>query len=552
MMHRRSGISVVVGLIGLVKPMLFIMLLAILMGVIGNLASIFLTILGGEALLNIFNGDHSKVMTLFIFIGLFAFSRGFLRYAEQASNHYIAFKLLALIRDKVFAQLRKLAPAKLDGKEKGNLISVLTSDVELLEVFYAHTISPVMIALIVSIILVIYIGKFHILLGIVALCAYVSVGLILPFITSKLSNQAGMDYRNQFGELNTYVLESIHGLNIVDQYDMGNTHLKQMKEQTIKLNDLNKKLKKVEGISSALSEVVILFFSFAMFFIAYYLYMQQQISIGGVLISTIALMSSFGPVNALSALANNLAITFASGERVLSLLEESANIEEVNEGIDETFENLNVDHIAFAYDDELILDDLDLTLENNKIYGIQGKSGSGKSTLLKLLMRFYDVNKGKIIVNQRDIKKWKTASLRDNESYVTQETYLFDDTIMNNVRLANVNASDEEVITACKKANLHDFIMTLKDNYQTQIGALANSLSGGERQRIGLARAFLHKGQLILLDEPTSNLDSLNEAIIMKSLKENAEDKTILIVSHRESSMKICDEVIPMVNGRNS
>lgn len=551
-MNRRSGIQVVAGLIGLVKPMLLIMLLAILMGVIGNLASIFLTILGGEALLNIFNGDSSSVTTLFILIALFAFSRGFLRYAEQASNHYIAFKLLALIRDKVFAQLRKLAPAKLDGKEKGNLISMLTSDVELLEVFYAHTISPVMIALFVSIILVIYIGRFHIVLGIVAFLAYVSVGLILPFITSNLSNQAGMDYRNQFGELNTYVLESIHGLKIVDQYAMGKTHLKEMKEQTIKLNELNKKLKKVEGISSALSEVVILCFSFAMFFIAYYLYSQNEISVGCVLISTIALMSSFGPVNALSALANNLAITFASGERVLSLLEESANIEEVKEGIDESFTNLNVDHVSFAYDDELILDDIQLSLDANKIYGIQGKSGSGKSTLLKLLMRFYDVNKGSIGINSKDIKTWKTTSLRNNESYVTQETYLFDDTIMNNVRLANVNASDEDVINACKKANLHDFIMTLKDNYQTQIGALANSLSGGERQRIGLARAFLHEGQLILLDEPTSNLDSLNEAIIMKSLKENAEDKTILIVSHRESSMKICDEVIPMANGRNS
>lgn len=551
-MNRRSGIQVVAGLIGLVKPMLLIMLLAILMGVIGNLASIFLTILGGEALLNIFNGDSSSVTTLFILIALFAFSRGFLRYAEQASNHYIAFKLLALIRDKVFAQLRKLAPAKLDGKEKGNLISMLTSDVELLEVFYAHTISPVMIALFVSIILVIYIGRLHFVLGIVAFLAYVSVGLILPFITSKLSNQAGMDYRNQFGELNTYVLESIHGLKIVDQYAMGKTHLKEMKEQTIKLNELNKKLKKVEGISSALSEVVILCFSFTMFFIAYYLYVRNELNVGGVLISTIALMSSFGPVNALSALANNLAITFASGERVLSLLEESANIEEVKEGIDESFTNLNVDHVSFAYDDELILDDIQLSLEANKIYGIQGKSGSGKSTLLKLLMRFYDVNNGSIQINHKDIKAWKTTSLRNNESYVTQETYLFDDTIMNNVRLANVNASDEQVINACKKANLHDFIMTLKDNYQTQIGALANSLSGGERQRIGLARAFLHEGQLILLDEPTSNLDSLNEAIIMKSLKENAEDKTILIVSHRESSMKICDEVIPMANGRNS
>lgn len=551
-MNRRSGIQVVAGLIGLIKPMLLVMLLAIFMGVIGNLASIFITVLGGEALYHIFQKEYSQIITLFILIGLYAFSRGILRYAEQASNHYIAFKLLALIRDKVFAQLRRLAPAKLDGKEKGNLISVLTSDVELLEVFYAHTISPVMIAIIVSLILVVYIANYHIILGIIAFIAYISVGLCLPFFISKLSNQSGMDYRNRFGELNSYVLESIQGLKIISQYDRGKQHIDEMKKQSRQLNDLNKKLKRMEGISFGASELLILLFSFAMFFTGYYLYLQNELSVGGILVTTIALMSSFGPVNALSALANNLAITFASGERVLSLLEESASMEEVEVGVSEQFNNLKVDHVSFAYEEEQILDDINMTLTNNKIYGIKGKSGSGKSTLLKLIMRFYDVDKGRIQMNQKDIQSWQTASLRNNESYVTQETYLFDDTIMNNVKLANLNASEEEVKEACKKANLHDFIMTLKDDYQTQIGSLANSLSGGERQRIGIARAFLHNSNLLLLDEPTSNLDSLNEAIIMQSLKENATDKTVLIVSHRESSMKICDEVFQMAESRNS
>lgn len=370
-MHRRSGIKIVASLIGLVKPMLPIMLLAVLLGVIGNLASIFITVLGGEALYAIFTQKIDSLSILFLLIIIFAFSRGFLRYGEQASNHYIAFKLLASIRDQVFAQLRKLAPAKLDGKDKGNLISTLTSDVELLEVFYAHTISPVMIAMIVSLILIIYIAQFHILLAAIALMAYISVGIILPCITSKLSNQAGMAYRNQFGALNSYVLESIHGSNIVDQFHMGKHHLDEMRKQGQALNLLNKQLRKAEGISSALSDAMILLFSFTMFFISYYLYLQNAVSLHAVLIATIAMMSSFGPVNALSALANNLAITFASGERILSLLEERAIVSEKTSGIDESFRILDVENASFAYDKELILNDVNIHFKEHQIYGIQ-------------------------------------------------------------------------------------------------------------------------------------------------------------------------------------
>lgn len=551
-MSRRNGLQIVIKLIALIKGMRVIMSLAILMGVLGNLASIFITILAGVSLLTINEGDISKLTSLLFLIGLFAVSRGILRYIEQASNHFIAFKLLALIRDKVFFQLRKLAPAKLDGKEKGNLIATLTSDVELLEVFYAHTISPVMIALIVSMILVIYLAQFHFILAFIALLAYISIGFILPFIVAKLSRQSGMAYREHFGELNSYVMESIHGLKIVDQYAMGGWHLNEIKLRSNELNDLNKNLKKVEGITSAFTEIIILLFSFTMFFVACYLYTINELGLDGILIATIAMMSSFGPVNALSSLANNLAITFASGERVLNLLEECANVEEVEVGHEETFTKVAMNRVSFAYEEERILDNIDLTLNQNKIYGIKGKSGSGKSTVLKLLMRFYDVNKGEISMNHENIKSWKTSSLRDNEGYVSQETYLFNDTFMNNIKIANIEASDEAVIAACQKANLHNFVMSLKDGYHTQIDSLQNTLSGGERQRVGLARAFLHDGELLLLDEPTSNLDSLNEAIIMKSLKENAANKTLLIVSHRESSLKICDEVIQMAKERKS
>lgn len=551
-MPRRSGFKIALGLIGLVKSMMLVMMGAIFLGVLGYLAAIFINILGGEVFVRILNNDMSDLTPLFILIGLCAISRGFLRYGEQASNHYIAFKLLAMIRDQVFAKLKTLAPAKLDGKDKGNLISLLTSDVELLEVFYAHTISPVAIAFLVSLIMILYLSRLHILLAFIVLAAYVSIGIILPFVTSKIINKPGMEYRNHFADLNAYVLESIQGWKVIDAFHIGEKRMNRMMDQTKKLNHWNEKLKKGEGISSLLTNMMILFFSFGMFVMAYGLHAHGALGMNEVILATIAMMSSFGPVTALSALANNLAITFASGERVLALLEEEPQLKENETGIDEKLNNTDMKDVDFAYDDEQILKQVSLQLNENKIYGISGKSGSGKSTLLKLFMRFYDVDSGEISINNQDIRLWKTSALRDNESYVTQETYLFDDTIKNNVRVARWEASDDEIIEACKKANLHEFIQSLPDGYDTRIGSLTNSLSGGERQRVGLARAFLHHASLMLLDEPTSNLDSLNEAIILKALKENAKDQKVLIVSHRASSLAIADEVYEMKEERKS
>lgn len=551
-MNRRSGIKIVIGLIGLVRSMIPIMLAAIFLGVIGYLASIFLTILAGQAMYFIFIKDFAQLKTIGIWILICGISRGFLRYGEQASNHYIAFKLLAMIRDQVFGKLRKLAPAKLDGKEKGNLISMLTSDVELLEVFYAHTISPVMIALFVSLIMVIFLYQYHPLLALIAFVGYICVGIVLPIITSKQGKDDGMKEREKFGALNSYVLESIYGLKEVDQFDRGQDRLDRLEEKTLELNQLNKALKDHEGSSMGLCYFVISFFSILMFFTAVYLYLHQQITLLAVLMSTITMMSSFGPVTALSSLANNLLLTFASGERVLSLLEEEPILEECEQGVQEDFREMDAQNVSFKYEDEWILNNFSYHFPENKIIGIKGKSGSGKSTMLKLLMRFYDPTKGKITMNQKDLKTWQTKQLRTLQSYVTQETYLFDATILENIRLAKIDATEEEVIEACKKANIHDFIISLELGYDTPIGSLGNQLSGGQRQRIGLARAFLHDAPVILLDEPTSNLDSLNEAIILKTLKENAQGKTIVFVSHRDSSLKIADEIYNMESGRHS
>lgn len=544
---RRNGIQVMLGLIGLIKPMLGIMILAIIMGCIGNLMAISITILGCMGLMEvagIYKGIAlSTILILTVVLGIM---RGPLRYAEQACNHYIAFKLLARIRHKVFASLRRLAPAKLEGEKKGNLISIITSDIELLEVFYAHTISPVMIAFIVSLIMSIFIGLKNVYLGMTAAFFYILVGVIIPVINSRLGQDTGLNYRKDFGELNTNVLDNLYGLEEILQYQQSADRLRVMNDKTDQLEKLNKKLKKSENIQRVITDIVILSAGLVMLATAYHFEKNGHITVADMVISVIAMMSSFGPAAALSALSNNLHHTLASGNRVLNLLEEEPVTEELLGGEAFCDSDINCEDITFAYpgSQRIILDKFSHSFKKNKIHGILGKSGCGKSTLLKLLMRFFAVDSGSISYGDLNVNSIKTSSLRDNIAYVTQETFLFQDTIENNIKVAKENATRQEVEEAAKKASIHDFITSLPKGYDTMLAELGDSISGGERQRIGLARAFLHNGNIILLDEPTSNIDSLNESVILNSIKKESNGKTIILVSHRKSTMGIADEVV--------
>ena len=574
---RRSAIQIMGSLIGLVKPLLHIMLAAIILGTLGYLCAIFLTILAGQVIVHgLLTGVagmtvpvekmwlvFTPVKTIIIVMIVIAVLRGILHYVEQYCNHFIAFKLLAIIRHKVFASLRKLCPAKLEGRDKGNLISIITTDIELLEVFYAHTISPIAIATLTSVIMVIFIGRYHWLAGLLALAAYLIVGVAIPMWNGKRGSQKGMEFRTSFGELNSFVLDSLRGLDETIQYGQGEKRKEQMTGQSKNLAGMQESLSKMEGSQRSFTNMVILLASFGMLALTIWLYAKGEMGFEGILTCTIAMMGSFGPVVALSSLSNNLNQTLASGERVLSLLEETPLVEEIpgdvetEESTDHTFTGAKAENVTFAYkvsetETDTILDHYSLTLQPGQITGIHGASGSGKSTLLKLLMRFWDVQEGSVSVDGADVREIPTKHLRDMESYVTQETHLFHDSIANNIAIAKPGATREEIMEAAKKASIHDFIMKLPKGYDTEVGELGDTLSGGEKQRIGIARAFLHDAEMILLDEPTSNLDSLNEGIILKSLKESAEKKTVVLVSHRVSTMNVADVVYEMENGRIS
>lgn len=566
----RSAFAVMLGLIGMIKPLLGIMCVAILMGCAGNLAATFLTILGGYALLTVAGlYEGMELSVIFTLLIVFAVARGILRYAEQASNHYIAFKLLARIRHQVFAALRALAPAKLDGSRKGNLISIITSDIELLEVFYAHTISPIAIAVITSVIMTVFIGNLHPALGALALVFYVMVGLVIPVINGRRGSASGQEYRDSFGALNTCVLDNLYGLEEILQYGRQEKRMTQMAEQTSHLEQISGQLKRQETAQRVTTDGVILLAGVLMAAASSQLAAAGALTGAQALIAVIAMVSSFGPTAALSALSNNLHHTLASGNRVLDLLEEKPLVYDIDGKADACKGDIRCGNVNFAYHDKEtegqlgkdmqekanmaesagdaeILSDFSAQFAKNSIHGILGKSGCGKSTLLKLLMRFYETEHGEISYGGKEIGEINTTALRGNISYVTQETFLFHDTIENNLKVAKADATREELIAAAKKASIHDFIMTLPDGYETVIAELGTSISGGERQRLGIARAFLHDADYLFLDEPTSNIDSINEGMILRSLVREKEDKTILLVSHRKSTMGIADDVLAM------
>ena len=551
---RKNGFVVMGHLLKLVTPLAHIMAFTITMGTLGFLAAIFIMVLGAMGLVNLLNFDtHLSFSGILTALIVLAVARGALRYLEQMSGHYIAFKLLALLRDKVFSSLRRLAFVKLQDKQAGQLVSLVTNDIELLEVFYAHTIAPIMIAFFTSAILLLVFEHLSGWFVVVALAAYLTVGVILPILTTKLAREDGRRYRELVGEMNDFFLDSVRGMKEIQLFGYAKQRLDEIQQRSQKIDTAFERIKDQEAKVRVYTEVAVSAFNIIMLFTGLILFSLDKIDFSAFLIGVILLMSSYGPVIALSNLSSNLLQTLASGERVLSLLAEEPELKDVESAVDlKDVSRIDVENVSFAYGEEQILSDVSLSVKKGEILGIHGRSGSGKSTLLKLLMRFYDPKSGRIKINGESLPNINTRSLRGNMAYITQQTYIFNETIEENIRLARRDATLEEIMEAAKKASIHDFILSLPEGYQTKMTELGGNLSDGEKQRIGIARAFLHNAPIILLDEPTSNLDSLNEAMILKSLLNVKAEKLIILVSHRQSTMAICDQVIGIENGRMS
>ncbi|MDE6868847.1 MAG: ABC transporter ATP-binding protein/permease [Clostridia bacterium] len=550
---RRSGAKIMASLILLLGSLAYIMILAVINGSVGFVCAMGVTVFGAvgvaKALGEAIALSYWWIIGLAVGCGVL---RGLLRYFEQYSNHFIAFKLLAVLRDKIFAALRTLCPAKLESKQKGSIIAMITSDIETLEVFYAHTISPICIAVLVSAAVFLFVGFISSwFLALAALVGYLVIGIAVPLISSSRLKESGVKYRAEFASFNAYFLDSIKGVKDIVLNNAGSEREQEVNRRSELLLRETKKMKHNTTRAAAATELTVSIFIIITLVVGVLLIHFDMLSIGRMIIGVVAVFGSFGPVIAISALPGNLTQTFASGDRVLNLLAEKPAVGEVTDGENIDYRNLKVEGLSFSYDGQIeVLKDIKMRAEKGEIIGIVGESGCGKSTFLKLLLRFWQKDGGEIAYNGTDIDKINSDNLLDNVTMVSQSTYLFDDTIEDNLRIAKPDAGQEEIESACRLASVHDFIMTLPDGYKTQVGALGDNLSAGEKQRIGLARAFLKGAELILLDEPTSNVDSINEGIILKALKEQKSKKSIILVSHRESTMAIADRIYKVEDGK--
>ena len=548
---RRNGLVIMFNLVKLLGPFALVMILAILNGTLGFIASMGVTIFGALGIAKLLGSNvylsYELIITLVIVFGVL---RGILRYFEQYSNHYIAFKLLEILRSKIFSKLRDLAPAKLESKQKGNLIAILTADIETLEVFYAHTISPICIATLVSLTVFLFVGFVSSwFLALIALIGFIVIGILLPILYSKILKKSGVEYRKNFASFNSYFLDSIKGIKEIIFHNKEKDREGKVNEKSEELLSITKNMKSKNALVVAISELSVAIFIVVSLIVGLVLFYQNKIDLGMMIIGIVTIFGSFGPVLAISNLPGNLTQTFASGDRVLNLLEEKPLVEDIKGQNEFVFNSLKVSNLSFSFEDgDEILKNVNFEVKKGEIVGIIGPSGSGKSTILNLLLRFYKKDSGEILYNDIDIDKIDSSSLKDNVSLVLQSTYLFNESILENLKLAKENASFNEIVNSTRKANIHTFIQGLKNGYKSEIKTMGDNLSSGEKQRLGLARAFLKNTPLILLDEPTSNVDSINEGIILKSVLEAKKDHAIILVSHRESTMAIADRIYRFEN----
>lgn len=536
-----SFTTVIKRLLSLSSPFKWQMVMAVTLGILGYLSAIGVSICAIYILSELMNGNMPFALLFFmIFLGIF---RGVLRYGEQYANHYIAFSILAHIRHIVFMKMRELSPAKLQTSEKGDIISAITSDIETLEVFFAHTISPVSIAVIVNVLMCIILYQLHPLFAVVGAFFYLIVGVVLPYIFYKRVKENGTSYRKGMSSFTVYMYDILEGM-----FDVVATGREQITEQNVykqseSLQSRNRLTIQESMKSKAVVDNVILIAGIVMLLTGYTLEANKETMIAFVII-----LSTFGPVVALAQLPFNLQMTFASAERLFRILDEKSDIHEVDDPKHFEFETASLQHVSFAYSDGIeVLHDVSMEIHKNEIIGIKGASGNGKSTILKLLLRMYDTEG--VYYNGRDIKEYSLSSIYDNVALFSQSTYVFHKSIRDNLKIAAPNATDEEIWEALRLASAYDFVKALPMKLDTILDNTNEVTSLGEKQRLGLARIFLSKAKVILLDEPTSNIDALNEAVIMNSLRQVKNKYTMVIVSHRDTTLSIADRIYTLEKG---
>ncbi|MGX6971383.1 amino acid ABC transporter ATP-binding/permease protein [Vagococcus bubulae] len=540
----RDTLDTIKWLLSFIKKIPFQVLIAVILGVISYCCVIYIPYVSAVTVMT--SSRISNFSWLIFSLVMAILFRGIARYGEQYMNHYIAFHTLADVRHELFKKLRTLAPAKLLSRGKGDYIALITSDVEMLEIFFAHTVSPVLIATIMGIGLVTYFSQVHLVLGLIALGAYVLLGILVPSIQYRQAKKIGDDYKTSLSNLNQTVIEMSEGKKDIQQYGLKNQMLQRLRQRGDTLNRVSlKKTGQLRNIQWYMELIIALG---TIWFVL--LGVTLSVQPDKLIVSSLVFVSSFGPFIPLSMLGNELLSTLSSAKRLRQVMNEKPAVNDVTREeplykID--FESLSANHVSFSYqEDQPVLQNVNLMFPTKGFIGIQGESGRGKSTFLYLLMRFFDVSKGSININERNIKAVNTRDVYSIEGYMSQTTDLFTGTIRDNIGLGMPNASDELIEQAAKKASVHEWIMSLPNSYDTEIKQGKRDISDGEKQRIGLARLFLHDAPVMILDEPTSHLDYLNEQIILRAIEKERYKRLIVMVSHRETSLSKADNVIKL------
>lgn len=548
-MKKESFFSLLKGMLKLVKGKRYLIVAAVLVGTLGFLSSMGITFFGGLGILKLFGADVSLSFPWIIALLLISgFLRGFLRYIEQYLNHYMAFTLLAMVRNQVFSSLRKQASKVLDDRNKGELLSILQSDTETLEVFYAHTITPFFIAILTEIVVLVLFGiLISYSFSLIALAFYLLIGGLTPVLFYLSNRKLGVEYRNKLAESENCYLNCCYGIKEILFFQKEKEESTLLSNTTKEMNSINDKLNNRSLIFSSIVNLLIILADITIIFIGSYLIKNSTIHSYDLILGYCMLATSFGPVVALANLPSNLTMSFASARRTLAIIKEKPKTVDGNENF--KFESLNLKDVSFKYDKKDILKDISFSIKKGEIIGIEGKSGSGKSTLFKLLLHFENADSGSVLYNDKDISCYSRESISDNVILFSQSTYLFKNTIAYNLRIAKPDATDEELYEALRKAGVYEKIASLKNGLNTEINDLGDNFSSGEKQRLGLARVFLKDSPLILLDEATSNVDGYNEALILNQLKKQKENKAIILISHRMTSLSICDKVYHLKDG---
>lgn len=473
------------------------------------------------------------------------------RYLEGLFSHAGSYELLAKMRVDMFGRLRQLAPGGLSNQTSGDIMSIAISDIETIEFFFAHTIGPLFTVILLPVITLIVAGTINSLFVITLLPIYLIISIALPLIAVKLGRNIGLSYRQKLGTLKAFLLDSIYGLSEIQIFDYGKQRSEELKKVNQDINRSTHLLAYHRRLVVSLPTFFIYLSRIIVIAVASYLALNSDVNITAVIILSFLVSASFSSTQSLTTVVSSLIETYGAAQRYFDLEDMELPVVEADDPkpLDKIKEIEFVD-VTFKYPEtnKSVVENLNLIINVKDKIGLVGESGIGKSTLIRLLLRFYDVTSGEILINGVNIKEYSLIDLRNRIGTLQQDTFIFDDTIKANIALGKPDASDEEIINAAKMAGIHELIMTLPEQYETQMGELQNRLSGGEKQRIGIARVLLVNPDILVMDEPTSSLDVLNEKALLKTLDEQFKDKSWLIVSHRPSSLSGCSRIIKLQN----